>query len=149
MSKFILLFESNKLLRVRLVYVFKNWKLLFENICGSTCGCKSALKCAKCCLKTEKCCLKTQTKHPLNFFNTKLLSYLIEPNKITFLNLFFLQKNLNYTLNISLSCKFLLYIMNKILYNNIIIIFTFAIIVISLRSHNAKKKYKEKIIKIK
>ena len=52
-------------LRARLVHVFKNWKLLFENICGNTCGWKSALKCVKCCLKTKNGCLKTQTKHPL------------------------------------------------------------------------------------
>ena len=38
--------------------------------------------------------------------------------------------------------------MNKVLNDNIIIVFTFAIIVISLRSYNAKTKYKEKIIKI-
>ena len=38
--------------------------------------------------------------------------------------------------------------MNKVLTENIIIVFTFAIIVISLRSYNAKKKYIEKIIKI-
>ena len=50
--------------RGRLVYVFKNWKLLFENICGNTCGWKSALKYVKCCLKTENGCLKTLTKHP-------------------------------------------------------------------------------------
>ena len=25
-------------LRVRLVHMFKNWKLLFKNICGNTCG---------------------------------------------------------------------------------------------------------------
>ena len=49
----------------RLVYVFKNWKLLFENIFGNTCGRKSTLKCVKYCLKTENGCLKTQTKHPL------------------------------------------------------------------------------------
>ena len=49
-------------LRARLVCVFKNWKLLFKNIYGNTCGWKSVLKC---CLKTENGCLKTQTKHPL------------------------------------------------------------------------------------
>ena len=53
--------------RARLVHVFKNWKLLFENICGNTCGWKNVLKCVKCCLKTENGCLKTQTKHPPNF----------------------------------------------------------------------------------
>ena len=51
---------------VRLVHVFKNWKLLFENIYENTCEWKSVLKCVKCCLKTEKCCLKIQTKHPLS-----------------------------------------------------------------------------------
>ena len=53
-------------LRVRLVRVFKNWKLLFKKIYGNTCGWKSVLKCVKCCLKTENDCLKTQTKHPLS-----------------------------------------------------------------------------------
>ena len=56
-------------LRARLVCVFKNWKMLFENIYGNTCGWKSVLKCVKCCLKTENCCLKTQTKHPLREHN--------------------------------------------------------------------------------
>ena len=55
-----------KILRACLVHVFKNWKLLFENICENTCGWKSALKYVKCCLKTENCCLKIQTKRPLN-----------------------------------------------------------------------------------
>ena len=59
--------------RARLVHVFKNWKLLFENICGNTCGWKNALKCVKCCLKTENSCLKTQTKHPLVFKKLKKL----------------------------------------------------------------------------
>ena len=54
-----------KPLKARLVCVFKNWKLLFKNICGSTCGWKSVLKCVKCCLKTENGYLKIQTKHPL------------------------------------------------------------------------------------
>ena len=58
--------ERFKELRARLVCVFKNWKLLFKNICGNTCGWKSVLKCVKCCLKTENGCLKTQTKHPLS-----------------------------------------------------------------------------------
>ena len=53
-------------LRVRLVCMFKNWKLLFKNICENTCGWKSVLKCVKCCLKIKNCCLKTQTKHHLN-----------------------------------------------------------------------------------
>ena len=58
--------KSNKNIRVRLVHMFKNWKLLFKNICGNTCGWKSTLKCVKCCLKTENYCLKLLTKHPLN-----------------------------------------------------------------------------------
>ena len=41
-------------LRFHLVYVFKNWKLLFKNICKNTCEWKSTLKCVKYCLKTEK-----------------------------------------------------------------------------------------------
>ena len=53
-------------LRARLVDVFKNWKLLFKNFCGNTCGWKSVCKYVKCCLKTENCCLETLTKHPLN-----------------------------------------------------------------------------------
>ena len=55
-----------RILSFRLVHVFKNLKLLFENICKNTCGCKNALKYVKCDLKTEKCCLKTQTKHRLS-----------------------------------------------------------------------------------
>ena len=62
--------------RARLVHVFKNWKLLFENFCGNTCGWKSVLKYVKYCLKTENCCLKTLTKHPLNLF-TCLFFFLI------------------------------------------------------------------------
>ena len=57
--------------RGRLLCVFKNWKLLFKNICENTCGWKSILKCVKCCLKTENGCLKTQTKHSLNFSKTR------------------------------------------------------------------------------
>ena len=49
--------------KARLVHVFKNWKLLFENICENMCGWKSALKCVK-------CCLKTQTKHFHRFLKT-------------------------------------------------------------------------------
>ena len=60
-------FFNFQYIRVRLVYVFKNWKLLFENICGNTCGWKSTLKYVKYCLKIENSCLKAQTKHPLNF----------------------------------------------------------------------------------
>ena len=65
-------FKFSTKVRARLVHVFKNWKLLFENICGNTCGWKSALKYVKCCLKTENCCLKTQTKHPLTWFDNNL-----------------------------------------------------------------------------
>ena len=54
-----------RLLRVRLVHVFENWKLLFENIYGNTCGWKSVWKYVKYCLKTKNYCLKIQTKHPL------------------------------------------------------------------------------------
>ena len=54
-----------KKLRVCLVCVFKNWKLLFKNICENMCGWKSMLKYVKCCLKTENSYLKTQTKHLL------------------------------------------------------------------------------------
>ena len=50
--------------RTRLVHVFKNWKLLFENICENTCGWKSVWKYVWYCLKTENYCLKSQTKHP-------------------------------------------------------------------------------------
>ena len=70
----IILLVSQKLcresFRACLVYVFKNWKLLFKNICENTCGWKSVLKCVKCCLKTKNGCLKTQTKHPLILHNT-------------------------------------------------------------------------------
>ena len=54
-----------------MVYVFKNWKLLFENICGNMCEWKSALKCVKYCLKTKNGCLKIQTKHPLSLWADK------------------------------------------------------------------------------
>ena len=72
--------------RARLVHVFKNWKLLFENFCGNTCGWKSVLKYVKCCLKTENCCLKTLTKHPLRHvqqYNNKVLI----PNFLIFIYL--------------------------------------------------------------
>ena len=49
----------------RMVHVFKNWKLLFKNICENMCEWKNALKYVKCCLKTKNNRLKTQTKHPL------------------------------------------------------------------------------------
>ena len=52
--------------RARLVYVFKNWKLLFKNFCRNTCRWKSVWKYVKYCLKIENCCLETLTKHPPN-----------------------------------------------------------------------------------
>ena len=58
----------SKLLRARLVHVFKNWKLLFKNFYGNMCGWKSVWKYVKYCLKIENCCLKTLTKHPLIFY---------------------------------------------------------------------------------
>ena len=85
--------ETSQSLRARLVYVFKNWKLLFENICENTCGWKSMLKCINCCLKTENNCLKTQTKHSLyiHVFRKHLWKYMwvkkcIEMRKILFKN---------------------------------------------------------------
>ena len=45
-------------------------------------------------------------------------------------------------------CKFILYAINNVLYENIII-FCFVIIILSPKCQNAKKKYKEKIIRIK
>ena len=54
-----------KCLRVCLVHVFKNWKLLFKNFCENTCGWNSVWKYVKCCLKTKNCCLETLAKHPL------------------------------------------------------------------------------------
>ena len=45
-------------------------------------------------------------------------------------------------------CKFIFYAINNLLNENIII-FCFFIIILSLKSQNAKKKYKEKIIRIK
>ena len=62
-------------LRARLVYVFKNWKLLFENFCGNTCGWKNVWKCVKYCLKTENSCLKTQTKHPLRYYKSTMIGF--------------------------------------------------------------------------
>ena len=67
-----------------LVHVFKNWKLLFENICKNTCGWKSALKYMKCCLKTENGCLKIQTKHPLNNLKRMLFYRKKKVKKIVF-----------------------------------------------------------------
>ena len=60
--------KEKKEVRARLVCVFKNWKLLFKNICENTCGWKNTLKCMKYCLKTENGCLETQTKHPLMLY---------------------------------------------------------------------------------
>ena len=45
-------------------------------------------------------------------------------------------------------CKFIFYTVNNVLNENIII-FYFVIIILSLKSQNTKKKYKEKIIRIK
>ena len=45
-------------------------------------------------------------------------------------------------------CKFIFYTINNVLNENIII-FYFVIIILSLKSQNAKKQYKEKIIRIK
>ena len=45
-------------------------------------------------------------------------------------------------------CKFIFYAINNVLNENIII-FYFAIIILSLKSQNDMKKYKEKIIRIK
>ena len=45
-------------------------------------------------------------------------------------------------------CKFIFYAINNVLNENIII-FYFVIIILSLKSQNAKKTYKEKIIRIK
>ena len=45
-------------------------------------------------------------------------------------------------------CKFILYAINNVLNENIII-FCFVIIILSPKCQNAKKKYKEKIIRIK
>ena len=64
-----------ELLRVRLVHVFKNWKLLFKNFCGNICGWKSVWKCVQCYLKTENCCLKTLTKHPLSLWQNRVLEF--------------------------------------------------------------------------
>ena len=57
--------NERKRLRARLVYVFKNLKLLFKNICENTYEWKSVLKCVKYYLKTENGWLNIQTKHPL------------------------------------------------------------------------------------
>ena len=45
-------------------------------------------------------------------------------------------------------CKFIFYTINNVLNENIIF-FYFVIIILSLKSQNTKKKYKEKIIRIK
>ena len=68
-----IIFNKTKsiIIRVCLVHVFKNWKLLFENICGNTCGWKNGWECVKCCLKTKNCCLKIQTKHHLSLKKKK------------------------------------------------------------------------------
>ena len=86
----------------RLVHVFKNWKLLFENICWNTCWWKNVWKYVKCYLKTENCCLKTQTKHPLRIY-----SYVVDFLKsYSFIRLlfFFLIKLSIYFKSISIRC---------------------------------------------
>ena len=70
-----------KRLWVCLVHMFKNWKFLFKNIYGNTCGWKNALKYIKCYLKTENGCLKSLTKHPLYLLDPtlpviKILNYI-------------------------------------------------------------------------
>ena len=57
--------------------------------------------------------------------------------------------NLDYPLNTDFHMqKFIFYVINNVLNENIII-FNFVIIILSLKSQNFKKKYKEKIIRIK
>ena len=46
------------------VYVFKYWKLLFENICENMCGVKKCIKICVMLFKNWNDSLKTQTKHP-------------------------------------------------------------------------------------
>ena len=46
-------------------------------------------------------------------------------------------------------CKFIFYAINNVLNENIINFYFVIIIIFSLKSQNAKKKYKEKIIRIK
>ena len=46
-------------------------------------------------------------------------------------------------------CKIFFYAINNVLNENIIIFYFVIIIILSLKSQNAKKKYKEKIIRIK
>ena len=66
-----------------------------------------------------------------------------------FSSLLFLLQNLDYTRNTHFHmCKFIFYAINNVLNENIII-FYFVVIILSLKSQNAKKKYKEKIIRIK
>ena len=52
--------------KAHLIHVFKNWKLLFENICENMCEWKNVWKYVKYCLKTKNYCLKIQIKHPFN-----------------------------------------------------------------------------------
>ena len=66
-----------------------------------------------------------------------------------FSSLLFLLQNLDYTRNTHFHmCKFIFYAINNVLNENIII-FYFVVIILSLKSQNAKKKYKEKSIRIK
>ena len=58
--------RTKQILRVRLVHVFKNWKLLFKIFYRNTCRWKSVWTYVKYCLKTENYYLETLTKHPLS-----------------------------------------------------------------------------------
>ena len=58
--------------------------MLFENICGNTCGWKNVWKCVKCCLKTENYYLKTQTKHPHVFSPTRISTNIFKKQFLVF-----------------------------------------------------------------
>ena len=88
MCEYVLMY-LNKCFGVRLVCMFKNWKLLFKNICENTCGWKSVLKCIKYCLKTENGCLKTQIKHPLDCLNFVGLIILVPNFKVSLSGFYF------------------------------------------------------------
>ena len=88
-------FVGVMIIKICLVYVFKNWKLLFENICRNTCGWKSVWKCVKCCLKTKNSYLKIQTKHPLNLWRPK------SPNSVSLVCLLLLVFFFTYWLDCS------------------------------------------------
>ena len=97
-----------------MVHVFKNWKLLFKNFCGNTCGWKSVWKYVKYCLKTENCCLEALTKHSLKhrayewmFFNYNLIRFVVLVLYIALkINCFsFLMRNRKLALQTKLNCK--------------------------------------------